>query len=63
VRVSQQHALVLINEGCRSGAELLAAADTVSAMVAERFGITLEREVRVVATAGEMLGAAAASLT
>lgn len=48
VAVSRRHALVLVNEGCRSGQELVAAAAAIRDAVEERFGVRLETEVRVV---------------
>ena len=48
VGVSQQHALVLVNEGCRAGCELVNAAAAIRDVVAERFGVQLENEVRVI---------------
>ena len=50
--VAERHALVLVNHGGATGAELLAAAAAVEAAVMERFAVRLEREVRVV-DAGE----------
>jgi UDP-N-acetylmuramate dehydrogenase len=49
IRVSEQHALVLVNDGCRNGAEVLAAAARITAAVDDRFQVSLEPEVRVVA--------------
>ena len=46
--VAERHALVLVNHGGASGAEVLAAARAVEAAVAERFDVRLEREVRVI---------------
>ncbi len=46
--VSAQHALVLVNHGNASGAELLALARRIAASVHERFGVTLEPEARIV---------------
>jgi UDP-N-acetylmuramate dehydrogenase len=46
--VSAQHALVLVNHGNASGAELLALARRIVASVRERFGIALEPEARIV---------------
>ncbi len=46
--VAAQHALVLVNHGRASGADILALARRVSASVAERFGVALEPEVRIV---------------
>ena len=46
--VAERHALVLVNHGGATGAELLAAATAVEAAVMERFEIRLEREVRVI---------------
>ncbi len=47
VGVHPQHALVLVNYGSDSGAELLALAGGIAAAVKERFGIDLEIEPRV----------------
>ena len=46
--VHQQHALVLVNHGGATGAELWALAEAVQADVRAKFGITLESEPRVV---------------
>ena len=46
--VAERHALVLVNHGGASGAEVLAAAEAVEAAVMERFDVRLEREVRVI---------------
>ena len=46
--VAERHALVLVNHGGATGAELLAAARAVEAAVADRFAVRLEREVRVI---------------
>jgi UDP-N-acetylmuramate dehydrogenase len=46
--ISAQHALVLVNHGRASGAELLAVARRVAASVEERFGVRLEPEPRIV---------------
>ena len=46
--VAAQHALVLVNHGGATGGELLAAAQAVTERVAERFGVELEPEVRVI---------------
>jgi UDP-N-acetylmuramate dehydrogenase len=46
--ISAQHALVLVNHGGASGAELLALARRVAGSVEERFGIRLEPEPRIV---------------
>ena len=46
--VAAHHALVLVNHGGASGAELVAAAAAVEETVMERFAVRLEREVRVV---------------
>jgi UDP-N-acetylmuramate dehydrogenase len=45
--VSSQHALVLVNHGRATGAQLLALAKRVQAGVAERFGVNLEPEPAV----------------
>lgn len=46
--IAAQHALVLVNHGQASGAELLALARRVADSVAERFGVRLEAEPRIV---------------
>jgi len=46
--VAAQHALVLVNHGHASGAELLALARRVAASVEVRFGVRLEPEPRIV---------------
>ena len=46
--VSPNHALVLVNHGNASGAELLAFARQVSAAVLEKFGVPIEPEPRLV---------------
>jgi len=46
--VSAQHALVLVNHGDASGAELLGLARRVADSVEQRFGIRLEPEPRIV---------------
>ena len=46
--VAERHALVLVNHGGASGAELIAAAMAVEDAVMERFEVRLEREVRVI---------------
>lgn len=46
--VHSQHALVLVNHGGATGAEVWALAQAVQAAVQEKFGITLEPEPRVV---------------
>jgi len=46
--IAAQHALVLVNHGHASGAELLALARRVAASVEERFGVRLEPEPRIV---------------
>ncbi|NII09359.1 UDP-N-acetylmuramate dehydrogenase [Oleiagrimonas sp. C23AA] len=45
--ISNRHALVLVNHGIASGAELWAFAQKVQRSVGERFGVTLEPEPRV----------------
>jgi len=47
--VSAQHALVLVNHGAATGAQLLGLARRIVAVVAERFGAQLEPEPRIVA--------------
>lgn len=49
--VSAQHALVLVNHGQASGAQLLDLARRIVASVRERFGIVLEPEARIVGAA------------
>ncbi|TDR41599.1 UDP-N-acetylmuramate dehydrogenase [Tahibacter aquaticus] len=46
--IAAQHALVLVNHGRASGAQLWALAQKVQAGVAQRFGVMLEPEPRVV---------------
>jgi UDP-N-acetylmuramate dehydrogenase len=46
--ISAQHALVLVNHGKSSGAELLALARRVADSVEQRFGVRLEPEPRIV---------------
>jgi len=46
--VSPDHALVLVNHGAATGAQLLALARAISASVRERFGVALEPEPRIV---------------
>jgi UDP-N-acetylmuramate dehydrogenase len=46
--ISAQHALVLVNHGRASGAELLAVARRVADSVEQRFGVRLEPEPRIV---------------
>ena len=46
--VSSAHALVLVNHGHASGAEIVALADRIRAEVRARFGIALEAEPRIV---------------
>ncbi|MDR2013674.1 MAG: UDP-N-acetylmuramate dehydrogenase [Rhodanobacter sp.] len=46
--VSEQHALVLVNHGSASGAQILALAERIRATVRERFGIELEPEPMIV---------------
>ena len=52
--VAERHALVLVNHGGATGAELLAAAAAVEETVRERFAVRLEREVRVVGATEEV---------
>jgi UDP-N-acetylmuramate dehydrogenase len=49
--VSAQHALVLVNHGGATGAQLLALARRVASSVAEQFGVLLEPEPRIVGNA------------
>ncbi|KFN45355.1 UDP-N-acetylmuramate dehydrogenase [Arenimonas metalli] len=46
--VAAQHALVLVNHGQASGAELLGLARRIAASVRERFGVSLEPEPRII---------------
>ena len=46
--VSAQHALVLVNHGEATGAQLLALAQDIAASVHERFGVAIEPEPRIV---------------
>jgi len=46
--VSDAHALVLVNHGGASGAQLLALARRIAASVQDRFGVVLEPEPRIV---------------
>ncbi|MGH8028614.1 MAG: UDP-N-acetylmuramate dehydrogenase [Arenimonas sp.] len=46
--ISAQHALVLVNHGNASGAELLGLARRVAASVHDKFGVTLEPEPRII---------------
>jgi len=46
--VSQQHTLVLVNEGMASGTQVLALAHKIQTLISDRFGIELEIEPRVV---------------
>jgi len=47
--ISERHALVLVNHGGATGAQLWALAQSVREGVRERFGVTLEPEPRVIA--------------
>jgi UDP-N-acetylmuramate dehydrogenase len=46
--VSSQHALVLVNNGNATGAEILALAYAIRKSVRDRFGIELQAEPRIV---------------
>lgn len=46
--VSSQHALVLINKGNASGAEILTLANAIGESVQERFGVRLQAEPRII---------------
>jgi UDP-N-acetylenolpyruvoylglucosamine reductase len=46
--VSEQHALVLVNLGAATGADLLRLARRVQSEVSDRFGVALEPEPRIV---------------
>lgn len=50
--VSAQHALVLVNHGAATGAELLGLAQRVADSVASKFGVRLEPEPRIVGAEG-----------
>lgn len=45
--VSEKHALVLVNHGGATGADILTLAGQIRAAVTERFGVTLEPETKV----------------
>ncbi|MGB5267365.1 MAG: UDP-N-acetylmuramate dehydrogenase [Polyangiales bacterium] len=49
IGVSSKHALALVHHGGGTTAELLAFADEIRARVRDRFGVTLEREPRLLA--------------
>lgn len=49
-RVSEKHANFIINDGTASAADIEALIDLVAAAVAERFGIRLQPEVRIIGT-------------
>ncbi len=51
--VAEQHALVLVNHGHSSGADLLDLARRIAASVRERFGIALEPEARIIGATWE----------
>lgn len=46
--VSEQHALVLVNHGGATGLQLLALSQKIETLVFEKFGVSLEREPRVI---------------
>jgi UDP-N-acetylmuramate dehydrogenase len=46
--VHERHALILVNHGKASGADILALADAIRSEVAERFGVDLEPEVNII---------------
>ena len=46
--VAEQHALVLVNHGKASGAQLLALAGRIAGSVQQRFGVMLEPEPRII---------------
>jgi UDP-N-acetylmuramate dehydrogenase len=46
--VSEQHALVLVNRGAATGADILRLSRQVQAAVADAFGVVLEPEPRLV---------------
>ncbi|MFT3756007.1 MAG: UDP-N-acetylmuramate dehydrogenase [Pseudoxanthomonas sp.] len=48
--VSAEHALVLVNHGNASGAQLLALARRIAASVQEKFGLRIEPEPRIIGT-------------
>ena len=47
--VSQRHTLVLINHGAATGRDVLALAESIKTRVADRFGVALETEPRILA--------------
>jgi UDP-N-acetylmuramate dehydrogenase len=49
--VAPSHALVLVNHGTATGAELLALARAIAASVQERFGVAIEPEPRLIGAA------------
>ena len=49
--MAASHALVLVNHGAATGAELLALARRIAASVHDRFGVALEPEPRIVGDA------------
>jgi UDP-N-acetylmuramate dehydrogenase len=49
--ISSQHALVLVNHGHASGAELLSVARRVADSVERRYGVRLEPEPRIIGAA------------
>jgi UDP-N-acetylmuramate dehydrogenase len=46
--IAAQHALVLVNHGNATGAQLLALARRIAASVQEKFGVALEPEPRII---------------
>ena len=53
VKVSDDHALVLVGSGATSAAPWLALADDITASVRDAFGVALEREPQLMGTAAE----------
>jgi len=51
--IAERHALVLVNHGSATGAQLLSLARRVAASVEERFGVRLEPEPRIVGASWE----------
>jgi UDP-N-acetylmuramate dehydrogenase len=49
--VSDAHALVLVNHGGATGAEILGLARSIAASVKSRFGVAIEPEPRIIGDA------------